>query len=82
MHVFFALLCQRTVGSLACAGVVFVSLTVFDFLLPAGKDQYGMPSFPTILRRIAQLWSTKRQDLEEQVMLVCKNSCCCCGGGG
>jgi uncharacterized protein YyaL (SSP411 family) len=33
----------------------------------AGVDQYGMPSFPTILRRIAQLWGTKRSDLEEQV---------------
>jgi hypothetical protein len=28
-----------------------------------------MPSFPTILRRIAQLWATKRSDLEEQVTL-------------
>ncbi|KAF6251179.1 hypothetical protein COO60DRAFT_666116 [Scenedesmus sp. NREL 46B-D3] len=33
-----------------------------------GVDRYGMPSFPTVLRRIAQLWSTKRQDLREQVM--------------
>jgi uncharacterized protein YyaL (SSP411 family) len=31
-----------------------------------------MPSFPTILRRIAQLWSTKREDLEEQVNLDAK----------
>jgi hypothetical protein len=50
-HVFFALLCKRTMGSLACAGVVFVSPTVFAFLFPAGKDQYSMPSFPTILPR-------------------------------
>jgi uncharacterized protein YyaL (SSP411 family) len=27
-----------------------------------------MPSFPTILRRIVQLWGTKRQELEEQVI--------------
>jgi len=26
-----------------------------------------MPSFSTVLRRIAQLWSTKRSDLQEQV---------------
>jgi uncharacterized protein YyaL (SSP411 family) len=37
------------------------------WLWPAGKDQYGMPSFNTVLKRIAQLWSTKRQDLQEQV---------------
>eukprot|EP00882_Tetradesmus_deserticola_P004133 GHRQ01004365.1.p1 GENE.GHRQ01004365.1~~GHRQ01004365.1.p1 ORF type:complete len:347 (+),score=129.66 GHRQ01004365.1:108-1148(+) len=35
-----------------------------------GVDQYGMPSFPTILRRIAQLWSTKREDLEEQASTI------------
>lgn len=32
-----------------------------------GKDRYGMPSFSTVLRRIAQLWGTKREELQEQV---------------
>eukprot|EP00877_Chromochloris_zofingiensis_P013089 jgi/Chrzof1/8033/UNPLg00078.t1 len=31
-----------------------------------GRDSYGMPSFPTVLRRIAHLWDTKRDDLREQ----------------
>ncbi|WIA34616.1 hypothetical protein OEZ86_012935 [Tetradesmus obliquus] len=35
-----------------------------------GTDQYGMPSFPTILRRIAQLWGTKRSELEEQASTI------------
>jgi hypothetical protein len=33
----------------------------------AGKDSYGMPSFTTVLKRIAQLWDTKRGELEAQV---------------
>lgn len=36
----------------------------------AGKDQYGMPSFMTVLKRIAQLWDTKRSDLQEQVCIA------------
>jgi uncharacterized protein YyaL (SSP411 family) len=28
-----------------------------------------MPSFMTVLKRIAQLWDTKRSDLQEQVRI-------------
>eukprot|EP00879_Flechtneria_rotunda_P007477 GHRR01007843.1.p1 GENE.GHRR01007843.1~~GHRR01007843.1.p1 ORF type:complete len:375 (+),score=98.63 GHRR01007843.1:223-1347(+) len=31
-----------------------------------GKDSYGMPSFATVLRKIATLWATKQTDLESQ----------------
>lgn len=37
-----------------------------------GRDSYGMPSFPTVLRRIAHLWDTKRDDLREQVQHATK----------
>jgi uncharacterized protein YyaL (SSP411 family) len=38
------------------------------WLLPvSGKDQFGMPSFITVLKRVAQLWEGRQSDLEEQV---------------
>ena len=30
------------------------------------EDRYGRPGFPTLLRRVAQLWSEERQQLDEQ----------------
>lgn len=31
------------------------------------RDAHGLPSFGTVLRRIAGLWATNRADLEQQV---------------
>jgi len=40
---------------------------VFWLLPVSGKDQFGMPSFTTVLKRVAQLWEGRQSDLEEQV---------------
>jgi hypothetical protein len=60
--------CLRLVCSFCPSPLATVSHSLLP--LPAGKDRYGMPSFNTVLKRIAQLWDTKREDLQEQVSAV------------
>lgn len=54
--------------SVVCVAKLTHTLQTLDPV--AGKDQYGMPSFMTVLKRIAQLWDTKRSDLQEQVRIA------------
>lgn len=39
---------------------------------PPAQDRPGMPSFATVLRRIANVWDTRRDDLVAQARLVAK----------